>query len=79
MADQTRTFDPAASKSAPKRATKTAPGGISDKPEEDWGEPADEGAAYSANHLNRTAKAGAKVSQGRKTRAATKDQFSRRT
>jgi hypothetical protein len=49
-----------------------------DNPEEDWGEPADEGATYSANHTRRPAKTEADRGQGKKTRAARKDQFSRR-
>ena len=65
MADKTRS-------PAPKTAN-----GISDNPEEDWGEPADEGAVYSANHADRGAKPDR--ASGRKTRAATKDQISRRS
>jgi hypothetical protein len=45
---------------------------------DDWGEPADEGATYSANRVMRGAKTDAQRGQGRKTRAATKDQISRR-
>lgn len=57
--------------------------GVSDNPqkgwpEEDWGEPADEGAAYSSNHANRGTRRDEENSQGRKTREATKDQISRR-
>jgi hypothetical protein len=51
--------------------------GVTDNPEEDWGEPV-EGATYSANHATRGAKTDAIRGQGRKTRAATKDQISRR-
>jgi hypothetical protein len=51
---------------------------LSDNPQEDWGEPADEGAAYSANHATRGAKSDAERSQGAKTRKATKDAISRR-
>jgi hypothetical protein len=47
-------------------------------PQNDWGEPADEGATYSANHATRGRKAEGMRSQGRKTRQATKDQISRR-
>jgi hypothetical protein len=47
-------------------------------PQEDWGQPADEGAAYSANHATRGRKADELRGPGRKTRAATKDQISRR-
>ncbi len=49
-----------------------------DVPQEDWGEPADEGATYSANHTRRPAKTEADRGQGRKTRAAKKDEISRR-
>lgn len=51
---------------------------ISDNPQEDWGDPADEGTAYSANHATRGEKTDAERGPGRKTRAATKDQISRR-
>jgi hypothetical protein len=51
---------------------------LNEGPEEDWGEPADEGATYSANHLTRGAKTDAERGPGKKTRAATKDQISRR-
>ena len=51
--------------------------GVSDNPEEDWGEPA-EGAAYSANHATRGEKTDAERGPGPKTRKATKDQISRR-
>ena len=53
--------------------------GQADRPQEDWGAPADEGAAYSANHTRRPVKTEADRGQGRKTRKAQKDQFSRRT
>jgi hypothetical protein len=59
------------------RSNPAAPA-LSDNPQEDWGEPADEGAAYSANHATRGAKTDADRGQGRKTRAAAKDQISRR-
>ena len=52
--------------------------GVSANPEEDWGEPADPGATYSANHTRRPAKTEADRSQGPKTRKAAKDQISRR-
>jgi hypothetical protein len=52
--------------------------GVSENPEEDWGEPADEGATYSANHTTRGVKTDAERGPGPKTRAATKDQISRR-
>jgi hypothetical protein len=55
-----------------------AGGAISDNPQEDWGESADEGAAYSANHARRGVKSSALRGPGKKTRAATKDQISRR-
>jgi hypothetical protein len=51
---------------------------MGENPQEDWGEPADEGAAYSANHTRRGVKSAALSGQGKKTRAATKDQISRR-
>jgi hypothetical protein len=53
--------------------------GISDNPEEDWGEPADPGTAYSVNHTRRGQKTDAERGPGRKTRAATKDTISRRS
>lgn len=65
MPDDARTLDPA-----------TTP--LSDNPQEDWGEPADEGAAYSANHARRGEKSDAERGPGRKTRAAAKDAISRR-
>jgi hypothetical protein len=60
----------------------TAPpaiGAMSDNPQEDWGEPADEGAAYSANRTRRGEKAAALRGQGKLTRQATKDAISRRS
>jgi|SRR5712671_5207329 len=59
----------------------TAPAleGISDNPQEDWGEPADPGTAYSINHTRRGQKSDAERGPGRKTRAATKDAISRRS
>jgi len=50
----------------------------SENPQEDWGEPADEGAAYSANHATRGEKTDAIRGPGPKTRKATKDTISRR-
>jgi hypothetical protein len=47
-------------------------------PQEDWGQPADEGATYSANHATRGSTRDDLRGPGRKTRAATKDQISRR-
>jgi len=55
-----------------------APQGVSRSDEEDWGEPAGEGAAYSANHATRGEKTDAERGPGRKTRKAQKDQISRR-
>jgi hypothetical protein len=52
--------------------------GEGDNPQEDWGDPADEGATYSANHLRRPVKTEAERGQGKKTRTARKDQISRR-
>jgi hypothetical protein len=52
--------------------------GISENPEEDWGEPAGEGVAYSANHATRGRKTDAVRGPGAKTRKATKDAISRR-
>ena len=52
--------------------------GQPDKPQDDWGEPAGEGATYSANHTRRPGKTEADRGQGKKTRAAQKDQVSRR-
>jgi hypothetical protein len=54
------------------------PLGEGENPQEDWGAPADEGATYSANHLRRPVKTEAERGQGKKTRAARKDQISRR-
>ena len=68
MADEKRSFDP-------KQSPPTA---ITDNPQEDWGEPADEGAAYSANHATRGAKTDAIRGPGPKTRKAAKDTISRR-
>ena len=65
MADRDRTLAPQESQAAP----------VSDNPEEDWGEPI-QGATYSANHATRGQKPDR--SSGPKTRAATKDQISRR-
>ncbi|MFZ5719940.1 MAG: hypothetical protein ACOY5Y_10820 [Pseudomonadota bacterium] len=49
--------------------------GQDDRPQEDWGEPADEGAVFSSNHTRRE---GADLGQGSKTRRANKDIVSRR-
>jgi len=90
MADQDRTFDPpkvrrgrgkrlsmAQRELAAPAAGAPALEGVSDNPEEDWGEPV-EGAAYSANHATRGAKTDAERGPGPKTRRAAKDQISRR-
>jgi hypothetical protein len=68
MADEKRSFE----------SELSPPTALSENPQEDWGEPADEGAAYSANHARRGAKTDAERSQGAKTRKATKDAISRR-
>jgi hypothetical protein len=52
--------------------------GQEDRPEEDWGEAADEGALHSANHTRRAIKTEAERGQGAKTRRANKDIVSRR-
>jgi hypothetical protein len=49
------------------------------EPQDDWGDPADEGALYSANHTRRPVKTEADRGQGKKTRTARKDQISRRS
>jgi hypothetical protein len=53
--------------------------GDNDNPEEDWGEPADEGAMHGQNHTRRALKTEAERGQGAKTRQANKDIISRRT
>jgi hypothetical protein len=53
--------------------------GQDDNPEQEWGEPAGEGATYSANHTARPDRTEAQRGQGAKTRQANKDQISRRT
>lgn len=52
--------------------------GQRDNPQEDWGEPAGEGATFSSNHGRRAVRTEAERAQGSKTRAATKDIISRR-
>jgi hypothetical protein len=52
--------------------------GQDDKPEQDWGDEAEEGLAHSANHSRRGVKTEAERGQGAKTRAANKDIVSRR-
>ena len=53
--------------------------GQGDRPQEDWGEPADEGAVFSSNHTRRPERSEAERGQGRKTRRANKDIVSRRS
>jgi hypothetical protein len=78
MANNDRTFDPPTAQVARDRTLESARGQSNGNPEEDWGEPADEGAAYSANHAMRGRKTDAQRGPGRKTRQATKDTISRR-
>lgn len=52
--------------------------GQDDKPQEDWGDPADEGAVFSSNHTRRAERTEAERAQGAKTRQANKDIVSRR-
>jgi len=68
--DEDRTFQPA--------NIDPAKLGEPDSPESDWGEPGDEGAQHGANHARRGESDEIQRLQGRKTRAATKDQISRR-
>jgi len=93
-ADETRSFDPTPAQVTrelkqgqgvgqreldAQRDPKIDPALIEEtNPQEDWGQPADEGAAYSANHATRGRKTDEIRGPGRKTRAATKDQISRR-
>jgi hypothetical protein len=85
MADEDRSFDPTRRPSLapgnrgpePDDGSEPATQGVSDNPEEDWGEPI-EGAAYSANHATRGTKTDAERGPGPKTRKATKDTISRR-
>jgi hypothetical protein len=53
--------------------------GQDDKPEQDWGDPADPGAVYSSNNNNRGGRTELERGQGAKTRAHNKDTFSRRS
>jgi hypothetical protein len=53
--------------------------GQEDRPEEDWGEAADEGTMFSSNNTRRGVKTEAERSQGAKTRAHNKDIVSRRS
>lgn len=52
--------------------------GERDTPENDWGEPADEGAVHGSNHTRRPDRTEAERGQGAKTRAHSKDIISRR-
>jgi hypothetical protein len=52
--------------------------GQEDRPQEDWGEPAAEGATFSANHSRRAVRTEGERGQGSKTRTANKDIVSRR-
>jgi hypothetical protein len=95
MADDKRSFDPSQTgvnrgreqglgmgqreldrQRDPEQLPQTA---ITDNPEEDWGEPADEGVAYSTNHTTRGEKTDAERGPGPKTRQASKDAISRRS
>jgi len=93
MADEDRTFDPQTNRGREQglgmgqreldaqddpAGNAPAPQGVSRSEEEDWGEPAGEGAAYSANHATRGEKTDAERGPGRKTRSAQKDRISRR-
>ncbi|MGA0605733.1 hypothetical protein ACO2Q0_07000 [Phenylobacterium sp. VNQ135] len=53
--------------------------GQDDKPQQDWGDPADEGATFSSTNTNRGGRTELERGQGAKTRAHNKDTFSRRT
>jgi hypothetical protein len=53
--------------------------GQGDKPEQDWGAPADPTATYSSTNSNRGGRTELERGQGAKTRAFNKDQISRRT
>lgn len=53
--------------------------GQEDNPEEDWGEPADEGTMFSSTNTNRGGRTELERGQGAKTRQHNKDMFSRRT
>ncbi|HEV7384444.1 MAG TPA: hypothetical protein VGN89_06160 [Phenylobacterium sp.] len=52
--------------------------GEADDPQNDWGEPADEGALHGANHTRRPDRTEAERGQGPRTRKANKDIISRR-
>jgi hypothetical protein len=53
--------------------------GQSDRPQEDWGEPAGEDALFSSNHGGKGVRTEAERIRGAKTRQHTKDTISRRT
>jgi hypothetical protein len=53
--------------------------GMDDKPQEDWGEPGDEGMVFSSNRTNRGGRTELERGQGAKTRGHNKDTVSRRT
>jgi hypothetical protein len=53
--------------------------GDDDNPQNDWGEPAGEGAMHGVNHTRRPERTEAMRGQGPKTRKATKDIISRRS
>ncbi|WP_309090941.1 hypothetical protein [Phenylobacterium sp.] len=53
--------------------------GQTDNPEQDWGEPAAEGAMFSSNKTNRGGRTELERGQGAKTRAANKNIVSRRS
>jgi hypothetical protein len=83
MAEDDRTFRTSA-RAAGDLGTGTPAGvdvhdlGQDDKPEQDWGDEADEGLAHSANHTRRGIRTEAERGQGAKTRTANKDIVSRR-
>ena len=76
MADENRSFD-ALGEGTP-AGVDIHDLGQSDRPEQDWGESADEGAQFSTNHTRRPVKTEADRGQGKKTRAAQKATVSRR-
>jgi hypothetical protein len=53
--------------------------GQEDRPQEDWDEPAAEGATFSSNHTRRAIRTETNRGQGSKTRTANKDIVSRRS
>ena len=82
--EQPRTFDGADGSQTPSLGEGLAPNvdlndfREADNPEDDWGEPAGEGALYGANHTRRPERTEALRGQGVKTRRMTKDIISRR-